>query len=633
MLCTCGGTFQNRKGFKGKSAYNFWGCDRFPACKNSFKDAEYAKLVDAGITEISVTHNKAARQWAKPDHRAYTPKQHVNPNRTAITQYVQLSSEQEAIIAKLSIPGSHMLRVNADAGTGKSTVAAQIAARTPQINNEYVTGIIVSFGKKVADEMIARLPFNWASATVHSVGNNACVAAYGVNPRTPNEYKTKDILRVEYGDPKEIDRKLLYTIVTGLVEMCKAVVFTENTPEQEILDMAAFYSTNVGDSPVEAAMMTRAVLRIGSTRVGIIQYGHDFGDMVYLPVRENLPLARYRYVCVDESQDSSPARMQLTLRMFTESFIIVGDWMQSIFGFTYADTRAMDTFKELMGKTTEDYPLTVNWRCPEDVIKLAGLLCPTIRARADAPKGAIYNITDDDFFKIVKLGDMVLCRVNADLIRAAYTLIKQGIGAVVLGRNIGNNLKNIIERLGHTSDGYLSTIQFLTRLNTWYNAEYELIDAKNLRNKEREYQRLDDDYACILALCGVEVTESNDVAAIGITSIEHVLAKIDMMFGEQTDRGFDPNRVVTLATVHKFKGGQSARIFILNAAEYHPHMMAESEWELEQEKCILHVATTRCGDGTSNQNQALFFVDGLPIMYASLGGNAFLTEYTGEKRI
>lgn len=167
--------------------------------------------------------------------------------------------------------------------------------------------------------------------------------------------------------------------------------------------------------------------------------------------------------------------------------MFVGDKDQAIFGFTGADTTAMDTFAdrivEMTGLPVHSYPITVNWRCPSIIIELTQLIHPSIKARPNAPRGSVHIISDDQLLDIVRPGDVILSRINANLIRTAYQLIKKGIGAVVLGRKIGQNIKDLIEKLSKDKDGnYCSTVEMLVRANAWLNAEFDIIAAKNVRN-------------------------------------------------------------------------------------------------------------------------------------------------------
>lgn len=631
MQCTCGGSFVYRSGFakRGGKPYAFWGCDGFRrGCHNTLTPAEYNALEAAGVSQTTKSLDKAARTFAKMDHRPYTPKQRRNENQAAIIDYRHMTDEQEAIIARLQ-RGNVLMRTNAGAGSGKSSTARQAAARIKPLPGEMTTGILLSFGKKAADEQI--LPFNWVSSTVHSAGNDAVAAYFGVNKRNPNEYKTKNILRDEYGVADQPERVALYSAAESIVDMAKALALPANVSDDILYHYAELYNTNVGDTPAETFTYARAVLKVGNTKAGIVKYGHDYADMCYLPVILRLPVAKYRYVGIDEYQDSSPARLQLAQMMFIDTLFVIGDEFQNIMGFTFAHQDAMGAFLDEY-PDCEIFPITMNFRCPEDVIGLAKLIDPSLRARPNAPKGGVHEISDEQFYRIVQPGDLVLCRVNADLIHAAYELIKQGIGAVVLGRDIGIKLKNIIKQLGQAADGsYLQTIKFLARLNEWYESEGELIAAKNVKNPDKLYQTLDDNYQCILALCGVEVIDGA-LGTIGITTVQGVLDKIDEMFGEETDSQFDKERVVILATIHKMKGGQCRRVFDLRANENHPHPMAITEYDLHGEKCVLHVCITRAGDGTESEGQALFFVGGMPAMLKELGGREWLSEYTGVMR-
>jgi len=61
------------------------------------------------------------------------------------------------------------------------------------------------------------------------------------------------------------------------------------------------------------------------------------------------------------------------------------------------------------------------------------------------------------------------------------------------------------------------------------------------------------------------------------------------------------NDVIWCATVHKSKGLQTRRAFIIEPSKM-PHPMAKQPWEKQQEKHIIYIASTRA-------THELYFVD------------------------
>lgn len=636
MLCFCGGTLEHKAGAYARGGtYSFYGCNKFPECEVSMPVDQFEELNAKGVSQIEKEDVEIRRRnWVRSNHRRYDAKQRQNPNKIHVPLRA-MTQEQEAFIEAIEgMPHIRFIMGNADAGVGKTSTALQAAARTRKLKSEDTTGMIMAFGRKNADELSMLLPYHWVGATVHSIGNSVACAEYGLNPTKQNKYKTRDILRVEYGKASMEDRPL-YTVVEHLVSMCKAMAFNERTAtDDNILQWAQHYNKDIGSDPSRAFDMVRNVLRISRDPSRLNEFGHNFDDMCWLPVINNLKFPTYRYVGVDEGQDSARVRMLVAIKSLARNgkLFVIGDTDQAIFGFTCADTQSMETFKTLLSEMGDvhEFGITINWRCPADVIALTQIIHPSIKARPGAPKGYIHEINDDTFFLAAKPGDVVLCRVNADLISAAYKFIKNGRGAVVLGRDIATNLKNLIIKLAMNPDEtYCSVKELIRRAGVWFGAECEVLSKKNVRNPDEQEEKLYDEYQCVVAVCGAEVVDGA-LKGVGQADVPSVLRKIDMMFGEEDDKGYDPKRVITLSTVHKMKGGQAARIFILRAHELHPHPAAKSEWEMVQEKNILYVAITRTGNGTSNEDQRLFFVGHMPSMLRDHGGEAFISPFSIE---
>jgi superfamily I DNA/RNA helicase len=94
----------------------------------------------------------------------------------------------------------------------------------------------------------------------------------------------------------------------------------------------------------------------------------------------------------------------------------------------------------------------------------------------------------------------------------------------------------------------------------------------------------EDKVQSLLALADVCTTE-------GRTQVADLVALIGTMFGD-TPTGEQP-KVLTLSTVHKSKGREWPRVFILRAKEFMPSRWARKDWQKLQEQNLIYVAITR----------------------------------------
>src|SRR5579859_7996572 len=122
----------------------------------------------------------------------------------------------------------------------------------------------------------------------------------------------------------------------------------------------------------------------------------DFTDMVYWPVVDTkIWLFPQDYILVDEAQDLSKAHHELIKKAIKKDkagkvigrMIFVGDDMQAIYAFAGADSYSFLNLAKL--PNTLVFPLTISFRCPKAVIKLANTIVPDIRATDNAIEGQV----------------------------------------------------------------------------------------------------------------------------------------------------------------------------------------------------------------------------------------------------
>lgn len=312
----------------------------------------------------------------------------------------------------------------------------------------------------------------------------------------------------------------------------------------------------------------------------------DFDDMIWLPIITDVRVWQHDWVLVDESQDTNPARRALARRMLkkTGRILFVGDRHQAIYGFTGADNDSVDQI--IRDFNCELLPLTITYRCPQSVVAEAQKYVSHIQAAETAPLGEVMTLSREGWdnlaagrahllndTKPLAVGDAILCRNTKPLVSLAFNLIKQGIACQVEGRDIGQGLIKLAQRWK-----VRSTTELHTRLEAYREREVEKLNAKG---RETTAEALNDRVDTLLILMD------------GCPDIKCVVDKITRMFQDTEGK---PAKTVLLSTVHKAKGREWRRVFILGRDRYMPSKWARQEWQLEQENNLIYVAVTRAQD-------------------------------------
>jgi DNA helicase-2/ATP-dependent DNA helicase PcrA len=299
----------------------------------------------------------------------------------------------------------------------------------------------------------------------------------------------------------------------------------------------------------------------------------DFDDMIYAPLVHNARVWAHDWVLIDEAQDTNATRRALALRMLKRGgrLVAVGDPRQAIYGFTGADSDALDLIAAAVSAVR--MPLTVTYRCPKAVVAYAQQWVQHITAADTAPEGEV--VVPKPEAKLATLatpGDAVLCRFSAPLIKNVYAFIAAGIPARVEGREIGDGLKALATRWKTDS---------LTQLSTYLGAYLESECAK-LRAKEKESKAvaLEDKVECLRVIMA-RVKDADKKAGVA-----ELLAAITSLFGNEGEA----RACVTFSTIHKSKGREWNRVVWLQTG---PSPWARKQWELVQEENLCYVAATR----------------------------------------
>jgi superfamily I DNA/RNA helicase len=465
------------------------------------------------------------------------------------------------------------LIVWAVAGSGKTTVLEYIACQLPS----WWRVVYAVFNKKIQTAALERMPKHVNVRTTHSLGF-ADVQKYAGHKVEVDEDKVKKIVKRLISDTWEAERHLISTV-------CSIISKLKNTLMEPTIDSILYVSERWGvelnGSLPRVVDLTQSAMRLSNRDLWTV----DFDDMIYLPVKLRMPIRQWDVILGDEVQDWNKAQLQYLQRALKpDGFcLVVGDSNQSIYGFRGADTEAMDRIKAELNAMP--MPLSITYRCPKLHVKFINALFPSIpfEAAPNAIEGSIESVSEIQFLDQVAEvdGSMTLCRTNAPLVRPVLALLKRGVKAFIVGRDIGKNLINLVKKFKKED-----IAEMLEELMA-----YEAIEKAKLLKQEKAIaaQMLMDKVDAIIALCD------------GLKTVTQLADRINQIFDDENGEGR------MFSTVHKAKGLEAETVFILEP-QLMPHPMAQKDWELQQEDNIAYVAYTR-------SKNRLVFVGSIPEAY------------------
>tara|TARA_R110000868_G_scaffold25423_4_gene99163 strand:- start:3817 stop:5325 length:1509 start_codon:yes stop_codon:yes gene_type:complete len=465
------------------------------------------------------------------------------------------------------------------AGTGKTTSLVEGA--------KFMSGsiVIAAYNKAIADELKKKIVEhgipNCSASTFHAVGLSAWKFYTKNKFIKVDGYKVANILEksehvLGFPIPQEY-----YGFVKSLVSLAKSNALGCNN-NKNIMDVSEWQNI-VDHYDLDADLDKNCKVEEGiAFAISVLNKSNemsreviDFDDMIYCPVFYGVRFFQHNWVLVDESQDLTPARRIMAGKMVSKNgrMVFCGDKFQAIYGFTGADSSAVDNI-------INDYnchllPLTVTYRCPKEVVKVAQQYVSHLEAHGSAKDGQVKEISRDEFLKVhseLDKHDAILCRKTQPLVSLAYDLIRKGIACHVEGKDIGAGLLALIGKWKSIK----RVDKFLVKLEDW---EAEQIKRAQAKKKDILADSIKDKCNTLRVIC--EECEM----------VENVKTKIISLFQDTTTE--NKVQTLTLATCHRSKGREWNKVFILGFKEYMPNRNAKLKWQKEQEQNIIYVAITR----------------------------------------
>jgi len=501
--------------------------------------------------------------------------------------------------ALLETTGS--VQLEAVAGSGKTTTLVN--------NLDALSGetALIAFNKKIADELaarVSRLPamvqLATKAGTAHSFGFGVYREGVGGKVRVDGgkvNFILKDLLSGHDWDEPIVRSK---SIIRRLVSLAKNSGFgiagqpdclgeqarypdiSDSFAFEELIydfglepEIGAIWGEKLDRGISEVIQRAQTCLKMSNNQRFLI----DFDDMIYLPLLFAMtPKRRYNNVLVDEAQDLNKTRQELCFMLLKEGgrLISVGDPAQAIYGFTGADVKSLETLAKRTAALS--LPLSVCWRCDGAIIKEAQKQVPHITcAEAKQEKGLVREIPyGDDFYTELKAGDALLCRLNKPNVQVAIELLRRGKTPRIEGRDLGQQLMRHA-RLAAPDGPDLEELRYAVE-------EYKKHQMMLLSQREKHTQAnmLEDECDALTVL----IDRCMETGQKTMLDLERLCESLFVDDGQKLN-------CILLCSVHKAKGLEWPRVYILGRFDYMPFWRAEMEWERVQEQNLIYVAVTR----------------------------------------
>lgn len=514
---------------------------------------------------------------------------HLPPARP--TPEIVWSPQQEAVfdwvkprqtLVPATVPRN--LIVRARAGTGKTSTIVEALKYAPEKKI-----CLAAFNKVIAEDLKERVP-PWVDVrTLHSLGlafirrafpkvridakgNRAWfLTDWGIHHF---EQMTFAIADVELPAPDQDTRRNIVIMHTFLRERCALQIRKFDPDVQDIAFMAGIEAVlSAADVNYELAgnwafshCAHAATLAAWQAMQDTEEI--DFADMLFLPLALNLVRPVYDLMVVDEAQDMTRQQLDLALAACVGRVILVGDDKQAIYGWRGADSGCLDRLKKQL--MADELPLTVTYRCPKRVVKVAQQFVPDIRHSELANPGiAKENVEMDFLLANVAPGDFVLSRTNIDLIDLYWRIVNQGEPAILRGGDVGQRALRILKSFGVNT---LPRVEHAC--NTWIREQREniLATAHLLTTEQRSgVERVYNDTKQTIALLDAFRQKARDYT--------HLLHLIKSSFTDAVSQN-----AITFSTVHKAKGLETDNVWLLGET-----FSAQDD----EERNICYVAVTR----------------------------------------
>lgn len=535
------------------------------------------------------------------------------------------SAQQQAIFDFVQKGTGHALVV-ARAGTGKTTTIVQALEYIPPSAQV----LCCAFNTRIRDVLLERAPKHVRVRTLHQLGRDTLSAFQKFRGWKHDEadkkgrnmvlaalqdtvYQRTYMKRLadakQLADEKQFDdakrtkraaevewRSLVDAVLEGS-RLAKATLVQSRPDLIALLDEYDLRVPGSTDTN-ELAQLVAATVR---NALGAWPET-DFDDEVWVPAVSGLALSKFDFVFVDEAQDLTLAQLRLAqgaARQGDGRIIMVGDPAQAIYRWRGADKDPFARFAVELNAIT--LPLTISYRCPKKVVARVQSHVKDFEAHPDAPEGIVERLSVERFLQQVRPNDFILSRINAPLAAMGLELSCRGYPTRVVGaHDIGKMLADFVKSSNKTAIPEL--LEWLEKYRERETNRITRKDGRTPLTKEDAADGMARPKLSRSAQNALDYIEDKIDTVLSFTeedpetkrprNVDEVVTGIERFFTEHHKAG-----AIVLSTVHRLKGDEANRVYVLIDTFF------LSRGDAEEEANIHYVACTRA-------KAELYLVDG-----------------------
>jgi superfamily I DNA/RNA helicase len=455
---------------------------------------------------------------------------------------MQLTDEQLAIVD--AGRGKDDILIEAVAGSGKTSALLATLDVMPQRSI-----LVTAYNARIADELVKRAPrAKRGSAihikTFHAVGRQIVLKHF---PGAQFDRSgTDEIIAAAAGEASLAYplRRAAVRLLQRYKETMGADTLVVAEPE-ELLELGHNYDLFGKLTAAQVDHVVDVAARGYELSFHPETFNKlDFCDMLWLPMALNLaPPSRYQAIVVDEWQDINIPQLELIRRLCLPStrLIMAGDGHQAINAWRGA---VAGVVRQLMcdERKAKVMTLTISFRCSKAVIDAARALVPEVRALPDALEGSVTTVGLRDVPRMIiarpsdEIHTFVLSRNNAALLDTALLLWREGVRFQLnAGQEMLAPLFELLDKLDlRTPD------LFRKSLKKWHA---EALEKAETAGSIEQIERVNEQHSMLHSAVSY-------VAPTGLRKLLNTILEVG-------------KTGVLLSTVHKVKGLEADRVFLL----------------------------------------------------------------------
>ncbi|ELY0805345.1 AAA family ATPase [Campylobacter upsaliensis] len=365
---------------------------------------------------------------------------------------MKLSKEQELILEKAStLKQGEILKINACAGSGKTTMLKHIALANPLNSFLYL-----AFNKAIAQKSKKLFPKNVEVKTIHSL-------AYVFAKKHLGSFSLLSNLKIFDIAPFFSNQKSSY-LNAVLKEYARFLKSDETETSYK-----------------EVALLYEAMLKKE------LPMTHDFYLKYYQLASGGKELHNYDYILFDEAQDSNAVMLSIFLNNVCKK-ILVGDTFQNIYGFNQT-INALETIE-----ADFHLNLSTNYRSTQEILDYADSFLETCSSKN---RVKMHSALKEE----VKIKTQAfITRTNAGLIELINTLRKEeNLDEVALLKEPESIFKLLFDifsfranrfELISKENAFLHNFDSMFELRSYASYDAELNLALNLSEKPYDFKAL-----------------------------------------------------------------------------------------------------------------------------------------------